>query len=269
MKKIRKAVIPAAGFGTRFLPITKIIPKELLPIGNKPAIQYVVQECVEAGLEEIILVCHPDKTSIADYFTPNKSLHTFLKSRGKFQESQELKQIESLANFKVVYQKEPLGLGHAIGCARKAIGDEPFVVLLPDMILPPEQTGLTEMVQLFQKTGSWGLLLMPVSKEKTSSYGIVKGQKDKKGIFWIQSAVEKPQPQDAPSNLAILGRYLFPPEIFEYIQRSEKGALGEIQVTDAINSLLKKKRGWGIVRKGGIFDVGVPAGLRHASSILL
>ncbi len=261
MSKIRKAVIPAAGYGTRFLPITKIIPKELLPIGNKPAIQYVVEEAVEAGIEEIILVCNPHKIPIADFFRPDRYLNRFLEGKGKEKEVVELKRIESMARITVVYQEEALGLGHSILCAEDAVEGESFLVMLPDVLILPSHTGAKQLVEDCAKKMSWGVLLEKVPKEKLSSYGIVKSVINPQGDFVIHGAVEKPRVEDAPSDLSLLGRYLLPAEIFKHINDQKKGAKGEVQLTDAIDAVAQRAPALGILNSGKIFDVGTPEGL--------
>ncbi len=255
MKKIRKAVIPAAGYGTRLLPITKSVPKELLPIGTKPAIQYVVEEAVLAGVEEIILVCNPGKMAVAEYFQPDPVLKDFLEKKGKKKEIEELEKIESLAKFTIVFQKEPLGLGHAVWCAREAVGDENFLVMLPDVLVfhPIPAT-----VQLLSVCGEddWGLLLEKIPYEKISSYGVIDGKEVKLGVWAFHGAVEKPEPAQVPSQMGILGRYIFPPKVFEYLGHFKKGLLGEVQLTDAIDRLAKSKTGCGVVCEGKVLDVG-------------
>ncbi len=265
MQKIRKAVIPAAGYGTRFLPITKVVPKELLPIGRKPVIQYVVEEAVASGMEEIVLVCHRSKTAIIDYFKPDPDLKSFLRERGKKDEMAELERIESLATFKVVYQEEPLGLGHAVWCAREAVGEEPFVVMLPDVLAIGEVPASRPLMEACSGGGEWGLLLERVPKDRISSYGIIRGKKSGEGAFRIEGAVEKPMAEEAPTDLAILGRYLFPPDIFDIIASMKGGALGEIQLTDAIDRLANKVPGIGLLSQGTVFDVGTPEGWQEAN----
>lgn len=267
MAKIKKAIIPCAGYGTRFLPITKVVPKELLPIGNKPAIQYVVEEAMHAGIEEVILVCHPDKLSIVDYFKRDQSLIDFLKSRGKHEQVKELLALEKLADFRVVYQREALGLGHAILCAEEAVGKDPyFLVMLPDVLVVPYEAGAPELVQIGHKQNNWGLLLEKVLKTKISSYGIVGGKIGKKGFFEIESAVEKPRADKAPSDYSILGRYLLPHQIFEQLKKLSRGILGEVQLTDAIHQIASRKTGVGVICRTPIYDVGIPQGLAQVSS---
>lgn len=264
MKKIRKAIIPAAGYGTRLLPITKVVPKELLPIGNKPAIQYVVEEAVAAGIEEIILVCHPSKTAIVDYFRPDKAFRAFLEKKGKRGEVAELEWIESMARFEVVYQESPLGLGHAIWCARKEIRDEPFLVMLPDILIDDTLPAARYLIESCEGDVEWGLLLKQISRSEASSYGVVRGETWGKNGFWVTGAVEKPRLQDVPSDLGILGRYLLPPDIMEILEGTKAGALGEIQLTDAIDALAQVKPGMGVLQRGEIFDIGIPEGFREA-----
>lgn len=266
MKSIKKAVIPAAGYGTRLLPITKVVPKELLPIGNKPAIQYVVEEAISAGIEEIILVCHPAKVGIIDYFKPDESLETFLSSRGKKEELADLKRLEKMADFKVVYQKEPLGLGHAVWCAREEVGDEPFLVILPDMLISNETPATCQLLDnCHGGTSEWGVLIERVAPSQVSSYGIIRGEKMREGVYRMMGAVEKPKPSQAPSDFAILGRYLLPPEIMEILEKHREGALGEIQLTDAIDFLAKKRAGRAVIVNGDIFDIGTLEGLTKAN----
>jgi UTP--glucose-1-phosphate uridylyltransferase len=264
LKPIKKAVIPAAGYGTRFLPITKVVPKELLPIGNKPAIQYVVEEAVRSGIEEIILVCNPCKSGIIDYFKPDKGLQAFLEKKGKKEELEELDRIESMVKFKVVYQKEPLGLGHAVWCARKEIGSEPFLVILPDVLIEDEIPAAQHLMEACQGGSEWGVLVERVTPSEVSSYGVVRVEKVREKIYRLIGAVEKPKPSEAPSDLGILGRYLLPPEIIDILEGVGEGALGEIQLTDALDILARKWSGRAVMSRGEIFDVGTPEGLREA-----
>jgi UTP--glucose-1-phosphate uridylyltransferase len=264
VKKIRKAVIPAAGYGTRLLPITKAVHKELLPIGTKPVIQFVVEEAAAAGIEEIILVCNRSKFSIADYFRPDEGLNRFLSERGKTKELEELRRIESLARLSTAYQDQPLGLGHAILCAKQAVGDEPFLVMLPDVLIADGGSVSVRLIEEEKKNGGWGVALERVSPERAGLYGIIRG-KEEDGIYRIDGAVEKPKKNESPSDLAMLGRYLFPSEIFELLEKQRPGVLGEIQLTDAIDALAKTKPGYGIVCKSEIFDVGTSEGFKKAS----
>lgn len=264
LKRIRKAVIPAAGYGTRLLPITKVVPKELLPIGNKPAIQYVVEEAVAAGVEEIILVCHPSKMEIVDYFKPNKDLRSFLESKGKREEIDELERVESMARFEVVYQEEPLGLGHAVLCAREAVGDEPFLVMLPDVLIPANNRATNDLVKACPDPSDWGLLLERIPQSQISSYGIVRAEAMGPLRHRLRGAVEKPGPDEAPSDLGILGRYLLTSEIFADLRSLKAGKRGEIQLTDAIDALAQRSPGTGLLNEGRFFDIGTPEGLVEA-----
>src|SRR5262249_22665317 len=239
LKSIKKALIPAAGYGTRFLPITKVVPKELLPIGNKPAIHYVVEEAVRSGIEEIILVCNPSKNGIIDYFKPDKNLHKFLEKKGKREEIAIIRDIESIAEFRVVYQKESLGLGHAVLCAQKEVKNDPFIVILPDVLISDELPATQYLIDACEDGEEWGMLVERVTQSEVSSYGIARIDKGGDGFYRLTGAVEKPKPSDAPSDLGIVGRYLLPPEIFGILERVKTGALGEIQLTDAIDQLAR------------------------------
>jgi len=262
----KKVVIPAAGYGTRFLPITKVVPKELLPIGNKPVIHYVVEEALALGIREVILVCHPSKTELIDYFRPNKNLWRFLESKGKTDELRELEKIESMAKFQVIYQEEPLGLGHAVGCARDAVAGESFWVFLPDVLLPEGVVPCGRLAAACVEANDWGLLVQTVPDEAVSRYGIIAVDPLSTGQFRLKGAVEKPKLSDTPSRLAILGRYLFSPEIFESLMQVKSGASGEVQLTDAIDLLARKRNGYAVVSEGQVFDTGMPEGWRSALS---
>lgn len=262
---IKKVVIPAAGYGTRFLPITKVVPKELLPIGNKPAIHYVVEEAVALGAEEIILVCHPSKAELIDYFRPNQELRRFLEKRGKKDELLELEKIESMARFQVVYQEEPLGLGHAVWCAREALAGESFWVTLPDVLMPDGVKTIGRLRESCVKDGDWGLLVKKVRAEDVRHYGIIKGWEIDQTVYRIDGAIEKPTVQQAPSHLSILGRYLLPPDILEILDGLKQGVAGEIQLTDAIDALARQRPGQAIVVEEKTFDTGTPEGLREAA----
>lgn len=266
--KVKKAVIPAAGFGTRFLPITKVVPKELLPVRNKPSIQYVVEEAVASGVEEIIFVCHPSKKAVVDYFRPDIKLKDFLQKKGKKKEIEELERIESLARFRVAIQEEPLGLGHAILCAEDLVGRDRFFVSLPDVLVVSEIPACRQLLEACPSDEDWGVLLERVGREMLSSYGIVRCGALSNETCRVQGAVEKPNPSEAPSDLAILGRYLFTPEIFSEIKGQRTGALGEIQLSDAINNLCRKHEAKGAVCRGRVLDVGTPEGLKAALEFL-
>ena len=244
MNPVKKAVIPCAGLGTRFLPVTKVVPKELLAIGNKPAIHYVVEEAIASGVEEVILVLRRSKMLILDYFKPNAT-------------------DPWPVEFKVAFQEEPLGLGHAVLCARKLVADEPFFVVLPDVLVQATIPACRQLLQACED--KWGVLLERVPREKLADYGIIAGQELGKGRYAMSGAVEKPQPKKAPSDLAMLGRYLFKPEIFDLIETSGPGALQELQLTDAINALAGAQPGVGVIVEGKVFDIGSPKGFAAAS----
>lgn len=248
--------MPVAGFGTRLLPMAKAVPKELLPIGDKPAIQYAVEEAVAAGIERIVFVCHPKRKDVLRYFSPDRELKNFLRKRGKRELLKKLGKLESLASFEAVYQREPRGLGDAVLCARRAVGDESFLVILPDILVLGEAPASVQLCRAQRRLGGWGLLLERVPRKKISSYGVIRGKALPNGCYQIEAAVEKPRPEKAPSNLAILGRYIFPPQIFDCLKKTRPGALGEIQLTDAINTLASESRGWGKVCHGKVLDVG-------------
>jgi UTP--glucose-1-phosphate uridylyltransferase len=263
-KTPQKAVIPCAGFGTRFLPVTKVVPKELLPVGRHPAIHYVVEELIAANIRELVLVCNRAKTSVADYFLHNELLTNFLKRHGKEEDLEALERTEKSVTIQVVYQNTPRGLGDAVGCAKWVTGNDPFLVVLPDDLIFPQGTASLRLVELCRQRGGWGLLLERVPREKISSYGIIRGRETEPGIFRVEGAVEKPSASQAPSDLAIIGRYLFPSEIYACLSRSEEPDK-EVQLTDALDRLAKLQPGWGILCDGKRFDVGTPPGLLQAS----
>ena len=260
----QKAVIPCAGFGTRLLPITKAVPKELLPIGRKPAIHYVVEELVNAKIHELIFVCNRTKMSVADYFLHNELLANFLKREGKEEALAELEKIEKSVAIQVVYQNTPRGLGDAIRCAELATGSDPFLVVLPDDLIFPLEQASSRLLDVCRQRGGWAVLLEKVPKERVSSYGIIRGREVEPGLFQVEGAIEKPSASEAPSDLAIIGRYLLTKEIYPFLHKSEEPA-GEIQLTDAIDHLAKSEHGWGILCEGRRFDVGNPQGLMQAS----
>lgn len=267
--KVTKAVIPCAGYGTRLFPVTKLVPKELLPIGTKPAIQYIVEEAVAAGITDIILVCSRNKLSIADYFRADAALHGFLQERGKDSELKQLKAIEEMAKVTVVYQETPKGLGDAVLCARREVGNDPFLVSLPDDLIFGEPNPVPALIDACSAHNlPWGLMLKEVQREKITSYGIISGDVIGHDIYGINGAVEKPAPEEAPSNLGILGRYLLDPTIFEALARASSGSLGEIQLTNAINTLARTRPGCGLVCRNRLFDIGTMDGLLSAWSYI-
>ena len=254
--RITKAVIPAAGLGTRFLPATKAQPKEMLPIVDKPAIQYVVEEAVRAGIEDILIVTGRSKRSLEDHFDRNFELEYFLEDRGKTAELAEVRHLAELADIHYVRQGEPLGLGHAVSVARKHVGDEPFVVMLGDDIMDEHCTVLADMMKTHEGTGASVIALSEFPLEEISSYGCVDPVSVTDQLVRIRGIVEKPAPSDAPSNLAVMGRYIFTPGIFDALLEIRPGVSGEIQLTDAIELLLRTEDVHGWVFTEGRFDVG-------------
>lgn len=239
IKKIRKAVIPAAGFGTRFLPATKSMPKEMLPIIDKPAIHYAVEEAVKSGIEEIIFITGRGKNAIEDYFDHSYELEHTLELKGKDAILEEVKAISDMANIVYIRQKEPLGLGHAVLRAKDLVGNEPFAVILPDDFLHGEKPCIGEMAKVFEETGKSVILTEEVPESKVSSYGVVDPESGTDGeYFKLKGIIEKPDVSEAPSNHAVVGRYVLKPEIFDYLEETKPGKGGEIQLTDAIIELI-------------------------------
>lgn len=264
-QKIKKAVIPAAGLGTRFLPATKVMAKELLPVVDKPAIQYIVEEAVEAGVEEVIFIISPGKEQVVDHFRPVPELEANLKSAGKDDLFKTLTDINSLAKITVVYQKEPLGLGHAVGCARKVVGDEWFFVFLPDDLIDHEVPCAVQMIRSWQDHQGAMLAVMETPWEQVHQYGVVKAHPMTARLGKIESLVEKPKREEAPSNLAVIGRYILPPEIFSLLEKTKPGAVGEIQLTDALLGLVKKPGLFALQFEGERFDIGNKLGFLEAN----
>lgn len=263
MKKIRKAVIPAAGLGTRFLPATKAQPKEMLPIVDTPAIQYIVEEALKSGIEEILIITGRNKRAIEDHFDANVELEYFLNKNGKDEIAKSLEKLEEV-NIQYVRQGRPRGLGDAIYCAKSFIGNEPFAVLLgDDIVYNDEKPCLKQLIDCYEKYGGSILGAQRVEQEKVSSYGIVDGQEVENGIWEVQGLVEKPNRDEAPSNLAVLGRYILDPEIFEKLAVTEPGKGGEVQLTDAIKALDSKVMAFEY--EGRRYDVGDKFGYLEAT----
>ncbi|MBO1511899.1 UTP--glucose-1-phosphate uridylyltransferase GalU [Metabacillus bambusae] len=255
MKKVRKAIIPAAGLGTRFLPATKAMPKEMLPIVDKPTIQYIVEEAIDSGIEDIIIVTGKGKRSIEDHFDHNFELEQNLIEKGKYHLLEEVKQ-SSQINIHYIRQKEPKGLGHAVWCARKFIGNEPFAVLLGDDIVKSEIPCLRQLIDQYDDTHSSIIGVQQVSDNETHRYGIIDPLSSKERLYQVSQFVEKPAKGTAPSNLAIMGRYVLTPEIFMILEKQEQGAGGEIQLTDAIQKLNMIQSVFAFDFRGKRFDVG-------------
>lgn len=235
--KVRKAVIPAAGLGTRLLPATKAQPKEMLPIIDKPVIQYIVEEAVDSGIEDIIIITNKGKRSIEDHFDRSVELEVLLQSKGNLDLFNMVRKISNLANIYYVRQKEILGLGHAIYCARKIIGEEPFAVLLGDDVIKAEVPCLKQMLKVHETYGGSILGVQEVNWEETKKYGIVKGKLTNPNLYQVEELIEKPQGKEAPSRLAILGRYILEPTIFSFLEKQQPGIGGEIQLTDALREI--------------------------------
>jgi len=259
MKKVRKAIIPAAGLGTRFLPVTKAMPKEMLPIVDKPTIQYIVEEAVASGIEDIIIVTGKGKRSIEDHFDHAVELEINLMEKNKY-ELLEKVQASSKVDIHYIRQKEPKGLGHAVWCARKFIGDEPFAVLLGDDIVQADTPCIKQLIEQYDKTLSSVIGVQTVPNSETYRYGIIDPISQKGRQYEVANFVEKPSNGTAPSNLAIMGRYIFTPEIFMFLEKQELGAGGEVQLTDAIQKLNQIQRVFAYDFEGKRYDVGEKLG---------
>ena len=256
MTQVRKAVIPAAGLGTRFLPATKAQPKEMLALVDKPAIQYVVEEAVRAGLTDILIVTGRNKVSIEDHFDRSYELERHLEKSGKQAEVEQMRAIAEMADVHFVRQGEPLGLGHAVSVARAHVGDEPFAVMLGDDIMHERAGVLSGMLDVFGRSGSAVVALKEVRREEVSSYGCATPEPAGDNLVRILDIVEKPDPDEAPSNLAVMGRYVFTPAIFDALEQVQPGKGGEIQLTDAIKALLGSTTIYGYTFQWGRFDTG-------------
>ncbi|HSJ51156.1 MAG TPA: UTP--glucose-1-phosphate uridylyltransferase GalU [Actinomycetota bacterium] len=255
--KVRKAVIPAAGLGTRFLPATKAQPKEMLPLLDKPAIQWVVEEAVRAGLTDILIITGRGKRSIEDHFDRSIELEHFLESKGKFDELKQVREISDMATIHYIRQRDPLGLGHAVSVAEMHVGDEPFAVLLGDDIMAESHPLLSEMLRIHERYGRSVLAAMQVFRDDISLYGCIEPEfVEEDRLARVLSIVEKPDPEVAPSNLAAIGRYVLTPEIFDALRGLEPGVGGEIQLTDAINVLAQEQAVYAHVFEDGRFDTG-------------
>ncbi|OXS79082.1 UTP--glucose-1-phosphate uridylyltransferase GalU [Domibacillus enclensis] len=259
MKKVRKAIIPAAGLGTRFLPATKAMPKEMLPIVDKPTIQYIVDEAIASGIEDIIIVTGKDKRAIEDHFDSAPLLEHTLEEKQKFELLQEVKN-SGKVDIHYIRQKAPLGLGHAVWTARKFIGDEPFAVLLGDDIVQADTPCLKQMINQYEAIESSVIGVMEVPPSETHRYGIIDPSEQEGRRYKVRKFVEKPKQGTAPSNMAIIGRYIFTPEIFQYLSEMEIGAGGEIQLTDAIEKLNTIQSVYGYEIDGNRYDVGEKQG---------
>lgn len=265
LKKVRKAVFPAAGLGTRFLPATKASPKEMLPLVDKPLIQYSVEEAVASGIDSILIITGRDKSAIENHFDISFELEQMLKERGKDEMFKQVRAITDIAKISYTRQKQALGLGHAIYQAKDFVGDEPFAALLADDIVDAEVPALAQMIKIYEEFGCPVVATMQVEGEAISRFGVIDAEEVSPGVFKINDMVEKPAYADAPSDLAIIGRYIFTPDIFEAIEETEPGSGGEIQITDAMRLLLKKRPFYAVRLEGTRHDAGDKLGFLIAT----
>jgi UTP--glucose-1-phosphate uridylyltransferase len=263
--RLRKAVIPVAGLGTRFLPATKTVPKELLPIVDIPSIQYVVQEAVDAGIQEIIFVTGRGKDGIEDHFDEAPELDQVLAERGQTQTVAMLRRIAEMTEVVSVRQKKPLGLGHAVLCARDLVGDEPFAVMLADDLIDSETPCIRQLLNIFDEKNESVIALMAVPEEEVHQYGVIKGHVIGERLFRVESMVEKPPVHEAPSRMAIIGRYILRPEIFSILSNLPPGRGGEIQLTDGLSQLVKERKVFGCEFEGDRYDIGDKFGFVRAT----
>lgn len=268
--RVRKAVLPAAGLGTRFLPATKAQPKEMLPVVDKPLIQYAVEECVASGIEHIIIVNGKGKNSIEDHFDSSEDLERYLEAKGQADRAAEIRAIGEMAQISYTRQKQPLGLGHAVLVTRELVGNEPFAILLGDVIVPGKRPATQQLIDVYDATGMGAIAVEEVPRDQTRLYGIVDPDKSDHSpwgerAFKIRNVIEKPKPEDAPSNFAVTGRYVLPGEIFDYLENTKPGRGGEIQLTDAMCALLKDRGLWAYVCDGKTYDAGDKLGFLKAT----
>lgn len=263
--RIRKAVLPVAGLGTRVLPASKVIPKEMLPLVDKPTLQYIVEEAVAAGVEEIIFVTSRTKRSIEDHFDAFPELEEVLKRKGKRKELEELQRVQSMATYVSTRQSEPRGLGHAVLCAKDLVGDEPFIVMLGDDLVAPETPCLPRMIEIHEQYHGSVLSLFRSPRDQISSFGIVSVEDVEPDVVKVTHLVEKPAPEEAPSDLAVAGRYVLTPDIFTILEQTPPGSGGEIQITDAIEMQARAGRCFGLRFSGTRYDTGKPLGLLTTS----
>lgn len=265
-QKIRKAVFPAAGLGTRFLPATKASPKEMLPLVDKPLIQYGVEEVVASGIESILIITGRDKAAIEDHFDISFELEHVLKERGRQEAFEQVRAISEIANISYIRQKQALGLGHAIYQAKDFVGDEPFAVILPDDVMDAETPALKQLIEVYEKYDAPVIATMRIEGEAISRFGVIDAIEVESNVFKIRDVVEKPKFEDAPSDMAVIGRYIFTPELFGAIEQTKPGAGGEIQVADAIRILLEKNRPYYAVKLDGVrHDAGDKLGFLIAT----
>ena len=264
--RVRKAIIPAAGIGTRFLPATKAQPKEMLPIVDKPTLQFIIEEAIESGIEEILIITGRNKSSIENHFDKSVELEFELEKSGKCELLEEVRQISDMVNIHYIRQKEPKGLGHAIHCAKSFIGDEPFAVLLgDDIVYNPEKPCLKQMIEVYEKYKTTVLGVQEVAKKDVVKYGIVDGNAIDDRVYTVRNLVEKPSVENAPSQIAILGRYIINPLIFEILEHTEPGKGDEIQLTDALKTLISREAVYAYNFEGKRYDVGDKQGFLEAN----
>ncbi|WP_286934537.1 MULTISPECIES: UTP--glucose-1-phosphate uridylyltransferase GalU [Aminobacterium] len=262
---VRKCLFPVAGLGTRFLPATKDIPKEMLPLVDRPIISFGVEEAVAAGCTDVVLITSRSKRSLEDYFDRTWELEKILEERGKMDMLRLVRKIPEMARVVYTRQPEPLGLGHAVLCGEPFCGREYFGVILPDDVMVAQPSVLSQLIAVHEKWGGSVIALEEVPSEETARYGVVQAEKVSEGLFKIHDLVEKPSPEKAPSNLAIMGRYILAPEIFSILKNTKPGAGGEIQLTDALRQLAKEQQLWGVVYKGQRLDCGTQKGWLKAN----
>lgn len=265
MMKVKKAIIPAAGLGTRFLPATKVVPKELLPIVDKPSIQYIMEEVASAGIEGVILITGREKGSIEDHFDTSVELENHLEKKGRTDLLKLVREIADMVTLVSVRQKEPLGLGHAILCAKRVVGNEPFAVLLGDDLIDARTPCIRQMMEIYQDLDGALVAIKKIPKSETHLYGIIQGKKVRERLYAVEDLVEKPEKGTAPSNLAIIGRYILPPQIFEILEKVKPDRRGEIQLTDGLKELRKEAPIYGYEFIGDRYDAGDKWGYLQAN----
>jgi UTP--glucose-1-phosphate uridylyltransferase len=267
--RVRKAVFPAAGWGTRFLPATKAQPKEMLPLVDKPVIQYAVEEAVAAGIEQVIIVTSSQKRAIEDHFDLDYELEHLLEEKGEIEKLRQIRHISDLAQIAYVRQKEQLGLGHAVLMAKDLIGHEPFAVILPDDVVVSDRPCIGQLIHAYNQGHGSVVAVMEVPPEEASRYGVIGGERvdgtDNDRTYRVTAIVEKPDPGSAPSNLAVIGRYVLTPKIFDKLEQTQRGAGGEIQLTDAIEALMDEQGVFGYAFEGTRYDAGTTMGWLQAS----
>lgn len=263
--QVKKAIIPAAGLGTRFLPATKAQPKEMLPIVDKPTLQYIIEEAVASGIEEILIITGRNKQSIEDHFDKSVELELELEKKGKMDLLETIRRISDMVNIHYIRQKEPKGLGHAIYCARSFIGDEPFAVLLGDDIVDARVPCLEQMISVFNEYKTTILGVQEVHESDVDKYGIIDGKMIEDKVYKVKDLVEKPAVNEAPTNIAILGRYIISPQIFPILETTPPGKNGEIQLTDALRTLVKQEAMYAYIFEGKRYDVGDKMGFLQAT----